>query len=285
MAFRTGSVMVAAGCGAPVSSAKSRPPQDRCGFRLVAALRWLIRVGFDVNRRNCYATPGRGWSSGEPHIVEPVTGSAGAKMEDRPKSLKLQEYKQERRSMLDQPHVAPLTKYVRNLRKLEQGEVPFFDPMDGGISAKILFILQNPGKRTLHKITPGHKTPGSGFISRNNDDETAKNTFELLQEAGIPREDTLLWNIVPWYKRRDVTVEEIKAGAKELQKLFAMLPQLKVVVAVGNKAWDGMQYVQTPEGVAVRKSSHPSPLTINKWPRKRDEILVAWKDAYEVAYS
>jgi len=39
----------------------------------------------------------------------------------------------------------------------------------------------------------------SGFISRDNPDPSARNFRALLAGAGIPREKTVLWNIVPWY--------------------------------------------------------------------------------------
>ena len=159
-------------------------------------------------------------------------------MEDRPRTLRSEEYKRERMSMLNQPHIAPLTQYVEELRELGRGKIPYFDPMDGGVNAKILFVLQNPGPKAV----------ASGFISRNNDDPTAHNTFELLQEAGIPREDTLLWNIVPWYDqtkkpedRLKVTREETQEGAMELQRLISMLKHLKVMVSVGNKSRDAIK--------------------------------------------
>jgi len=42
-------------------------------------------------------------------------------------------------------------------------------------------------------------TWNTGFISRNNPDETAKNFFQLNAEAKVPRKRTVTWNIVPWY--------------------------------------------------------------------------------------
>lgn len=70
-----------------------------------------------------------------------------------------------------------------------QASIPDFDPWDGGVHAQVLFLLEAPGSKAVD----------SGFVSRNNPDETAKNFFELNRDAGIPRELTVIWNVVPWY--------------------------------------------------------------------------------------
>ncbi len=67
--------------------------------------------------------------------------------------------------------------------------VPHFDPLDGGINARVLFLLEAPGAKAV----------ASGFVSRNNPDETARNFFDLNMAAGIARRDTVCWNVVPWY--------------------------------------------------------------------------------------
>ena len=110
---------------------------------------------------------------------------------DYPKSLGDPNERERRRTLLREKHIAPLTDFVDQIRKEQnkKDEVPYFDPLDGGINAQCLFVLE----------APGPKTKVSGFISRNNPDETAKNSFEFHKEAGIPREKTILWNIVPWY--------------------------------------------------------------------------------------
>lgn len=110
---------------------------------------------------------------------------------DYPKSLGDAQLRAARLSMLNDSHVLPLTAFVNRIRGAERLEhrIPYFDPLDGGIEAKVLFILEAPGPKAV----------ASGFISRNNPDESAKNLFLLLREAGFERRDTLLWNIVPWY--------------------------------------------------------------------------------------
>ena len=87
--------------------------------------------------------------------------------------------------------MAPFIHFVQLIRQ-ETGlarEIPYFDPLDGGIAAKCFFLLEAPGPKAVV----------SGFISRNNPDETAKNFFNLNQDADLPRKSTVSWNVVPWY--------------------------------------------------------------------------------------
>lgn len=106
-----------------------------------------------------------------------------------PKSLALAHERALRLAAIELEHVAPLSAYVRALRK-EMGpeySIPDFDSMDGGVKADCLFLLE----------APGPKAKVSGFVSRDNPDETAKNFYLLNQEAGIDRKRTVVWNIVP----------------------------------------------------------------------------------------
>ena len=54
-----------------------------------------------------------------------------------------------REAMLTTPHMQPLTEYLAAIKN-ERGpayEMPHFDPCDGGIGAKSLFLLEAPGQR------------------------------------------------------------------------------------------------------------------------------------------
>jgi len=52
---------------------------------------------------------------------------------------------------LEDPHIAPLTEYVRRLRKQRGGgeSVPWIDPDDGGVHARVLLLLEAPGARAM----------------------------------------------------------------------------------------------------------------------------------------
>src|SRR6266436_8404834 len=94
---------------------------------------------------------------------------------DRPKLLAAPAACAARSKQLHEPHIAPLTAFVEKLRAHVGPHVgiPNFDPWDGGIDAEILYLLEAPGPQAV----------ASGFVSRNNPDESAKNFFQLNAEA------------------------------------------------------------------------------------------------------
>jgi uracil-DNA glycosylase len=196
---------------------------------------------------------------------------------DMPKLLSDPAARAARHAELIKPHVAQLTEYVTALRKRARltTEIPFFDPWDGGVRAELLYLLEAPGSKAVL----------SGFISRNNPDETATNFFELNREAGIPRERTVVWNIVPWYigsgtRIRAARSGDIDAGFPALGELIGLLPELKAVVLVGRKAERAEILVKTlRSNVRVFRSPHPSPLFINNAPGNRARILAVLREA------
>jgi uracil-DNA glycosylase len=191
--------------------------------------------------------------------------------DDRPKCLGDSGIRAARRAKLSEAHVAPLTSFVSALREEvgSLGQVPDFDPLDGGINAECLFLLEAPGAKAV----------ASGFISRNNPDETAKNFFELNAEAGIGRSKTVTWNIVPWYignetRIRAASSNDIAQGLPSFERLLALLPKLRIVVLVGRKAERAKSVIERirPD-LVIRVAPHPSPLFVNRAEGNRRRIL------------
>ncbi|MGE5199312.1 MAG: hypothetical protein ACM3H9_06705 [Rhodospirillaceae bacterium] len=91
--------------------------------------------------------------------------------------------REQRLASLEQLHVATLTAFVRTLWRETglESAIPCFDPADGGTDADILFLLEAPGPRAVQ----------SGFVSRDNPDETAKNFLLPCHEARIDRRRTV----------------------------------------------------------------------------------------------
>lgn len=111
-----------------------------------------------------------------------------------------------KRQLLDAPHVAPLTEFVRRLRAAHGGTVPWFDPTEAVAQARILLLFENPGRRA-------DAAQGSGFTSADNDDKSAENMWGFFREAGIDRRrDIVAWNIVPWYLGDDRKIGEVRAS-------------------------------------------------------------------------
>lgn len=176
---------------------------------------------------------------------------------DAPRTLRSPEAVALRRAMLVEPHIAPLASYVAGLRRQEPGtEFQDFDPLDGGVEADMLFLLEKPGPMT----SPTGKKVGSGFISRNNDDPTAENLFNFMRTAGIERKRTVLWNVIPgWNATIKYNAAEIRRGVEEIRHLLPLLPRLRTVVLVGGPARRAHRLLQTARpDLLIHTSAHPS---------------------------
>lgn len=181
--------------------------------------------------------------------------------------------------MLGLPHIEPLAKFAAALRLRHDIEVPDFDPLDGGIRARILFLKEKPGPMTSASRSG---RVGSGFISRDNDDPTAEATFRFMEQAGIRREDTLMWNVVPgWNGTRKITRKELIDGVAEVRNLMSLLPDIEVVVLVGRKAAQA-EPLLAGTGVTIRHSLHNSPLVRASKPEEWARIPEVWAEAYRV---
>ena len=192
-------------------------------------------------------------------------------MVDAPKLLGNSSAVQERLSQIELPPMAPHTEFVRRLRS-EMGSnasIPYFDPWDGGINAEVLYLLEAPGPKAIK----------SGFISRNNPDETAKNFYEVNQQAGIDRKRTVVWNVVPWYigsgpHVRPANAKDIEKGTESLAELLQLLPKLRVIVLVGQKAQKALNYAKVlAPSLVILDCPHPSPLFVNRKPGNRQLLL------------
>jgi hypothetical protein len=170
------------------------------------------------------------------------------------------------------PHIAKLTEYAAQLRERNLGEVPDFDPLDGGVDARVLFLFEKPGPMTAKA---GNRA-GSGFISRNNDDATAAATFDFMQQAGILRELTVIWNIVPWWNgTRKVTRQELSLGTACVKELISLRPLLAAVVMVGAKAAKAKPLLET-RGLPRFSSRHPSRIVRATLRESWEEIPAEW---------
>ena len=193
---------------------------------------------------------------------------------DEARSLRSSDTVAVRMRMLRDPHIAPFTDFVETLRKTEPGwEFPYFDPLDGGVAADILFLFEKPGPMT------SKSGKGSGFISRNNDDPSAESTFRFMKEAKIPRRRTVTWNIVPgWNGTRKITACELTKGVNALKDLLPLMPKLRTIVLVGQKAQRAKPLIE-PLGLRIITSAHPSPLVRASYPDRWHAIPSCWAQA------
>ena len=149
---------------------------------------------------------------------------------------------------LNQHHIASPAAYAQTLRCQARGFVPDFDPCDGGVRARLLLLLEKPGPG-LH----------SGFVSRDNDTPTAATIRTGMVQAGVLREETVIWNVVPWWNGTTaVRAAELRAGLAELPTLLALLPALRSAVLAGRSAQAAAPLV-AKAGLPVFACVHPSP--------------------------
>jgi hypothetical protein len=144
------------------------------------------------------------------------------------------QFRQRQRDGLRLPHIAPVNALVDELSDPGgRGRVPYLAPAYGGVAARVLCVLRDPGRGTNDQLG------GSGFLSPENDDPTARRFATLLDTAGIPVGEILAWNAYPWYIDAKPGPAELKAGVEPLRRLLGILPRLRVVMLHGRSAQDG----------------------------------------------
>lgn len=195
---------------------------------------------------------------------------------ETPKSLRDPACLEARRAMADAPHVRPLRALAGTIAAERGAAVPDPDPLDGGVEARLLLLLE----------TPGPSIGRTGFVSRDNATGTAANLFRFLREAGIARRDTLIWNAVPWVihapgaLNRSPRRAEAAAAASYFAPLLALLPRLAVVVAAGRFA----QAAAAPlaalrPDLPVVPIPHPSPTYVCTAPSVSERIRAGLEQA------
>jgi len=193
-----------------------------------------------------------------------------------PKSLRDPAALAARKSLLASPHIAPIRALGRQIAAAQGAEIPDPDPLDGGVAARLLLLLE----------TPGPSIRGTGLVSRDNPTGTAANLFRFLAEAGIARRDTLIWNTIPWVihppgaLNRAPRRSEVRQALPCLAPLLACLPRLGVVVLSGRVAG-----FARPELEALRPDltlipiPHPSPTYVCTAPSVAARIRAGLSEA------
>jgi hypothetical protein len=164
----------------------------------------------------------------------------------------------ERRRQLDEPHVAPLNQWVRSVRERlgPMAIVPWFDPADGGVNARVLWLLEAPGPRATTE------REGSGIISSDNNDGAAENTWRTRHQAAVSRTEVVHWNVIAYYIGTDTKIRawcsgDVANAGPMLVDLLALLPRLRSVILGGKAAQEGWRD-HRPPGLHVREFPCPT---------------------------
>jgi len=158
--------------------------------------------------------------------------------------------------MIGAEHIAPIRALGERISAERGAPVPVPDPLDGGVGARMLLLLETPGPAVLR----------TGFVTRDSVNGTAANLFRFLAETGIARADTLIWNAVPWLIHQAGALNraprrtEIAAAGPYLAPLLDLLPRLAVAVLAGRFAGEAAPALATLRpGLPVIRIPHPSP--------------------------
>ena len=186
------------------------------------------------------------------------------------RSLQLPTVRARRLEMLGKKHISPLASLVTQARASQPlpDYVPSFDPCDGGVTASLLVLLETPGREAIK----------TGFVSRNNPDETAENLLKAFDKAAIPRSQTVIWNAVPWFlgtstKGRAPSAADVRQAAPHLSELLGLLPECRAVLALGAAAQAALKPVSSPHGLRVFLFPHPGPRLMRTKPEKFEELI------------
>ncbi|MFH9725420.1 uracil-DNA glycosylase [Streptomyces sp. NPDC017254] len=128
------------------------------------------------------------------------------------------------------PHVRPINELVDALRGQDgRGWMPYVAPWHGGVEARVLSVLRDPGPKTQEGV-------GSGFLCVENDDPTAELQALIFEGAGVAPQDVTPWNAYPWYINRLPKAAELQAGVEVLRQLLRLMPRTEVVLLQGGQA-------------------------------------------------
>ncbi|MBF6352880.1 uracil-DNA glycosylase [Nocardia flavorosea] len=146
----------------------------------------------------------------------------------------------DKRSRLRQPHIAPLNRLADRIADAEaipRGHAPYVDPDLGGVHARALVLLDNPSTKA-----DAARTGGSGLLSLDNNDHTAKNCREAHAANGIEWSQVVHWNVWPFPTGREnggSTAAERSRAVHWTREFVTLLPELEIVLCLGRAAEDG----------------------------------------------
>lgn len=178
-------------------------------------------------------------------------------------------------------HIAPINKLARCIAARTGLEVPMVDPDSAGVNARVLLVLESPGRIGVTSAK------GSGMVSCDNDDQTAANVWMLHTDTDLRREWCMPWNIVPWYlgsteRNASATPQDAAAGLQYFWELLDELPHLRAVIAMGKPASAALASCHSrlaERGVRLLQAPHPSPQNLNTRPGERLAIAEVFREA------
>lgn len=150
--------------------------------------------------------------------------------------------------------VRPINEYVDKLRSERRVSIPYVAPTYGGVDARLLTLMQDPGPKTDLA-----NADGSGMICLENVDLSAARQKFFLDEAGIRISEIVSWNAYPWPKPHPQTTRSDREAAEALHGFLMLTPHIQVVIlngTVAKRIWRVLKEID-PARVA-NISCHPT---------------------------
>jgi hypothetical protein len=181
-------------------------------------------------------------------------------------------------------HVEPLNRLIDELGDAEpDARPPYVAPMYRGVQARVLAILRDPGPRA-------GGVRGSGFLSIENDDQTAERQMQFFAEAGLDPAEVIPWNAYPWYINAAPTKAQLARGVEPLHRVVELMTELRVVLLAGKDAQAAWRLFCSVHGAEIARRGihavstyhpsrqalqHPDPV---ERARREDDIRAALRE-------
>lgn len=187
--------------------------------------------------------------------------------------------------------IGKLNEWVDEVRYQTDESIPYLDPDAASKGVRILMLFQDPSNAAEGE---------SGFISKHNNDQTARNYYEATELAGVPYDITLNWNVVPWWSTKNpdfpqrTAEKEAPRAAPYLVEFIQRLAEPPRVLVISGKtaykAWNRISVRLDPrllQDTELLFCPHPGPLVyprLNAYGRtNREAIIERFKKAVELA--
>ncbi|MBG6189576.1 hypothetical protein IWX64_000496 [Arthrobacter sp. CAN_A212] len=124
--------------------------------------------------------------------------------------------------------------------------LPYIDPAHDLDECRIVSLFSNPGANLA-----------SGFVSAENDDQSAIRTAEIYESVGLQPKFVMPWNVYPWYvtevKEKALTPEQIDEGVKPLLAFLQRVSRASALVAHGTDAHKVARRLTQLENRAIQR--------------------------------
>ena len=157
--------------------------------------------------------------------------------------------------------------------------IPFFCKT-ASHKSEVLLVLQDPGNSKT-----GSDAMKTMEVSSFNNDGSARRTNANISRVGLEFNNVLCWNYYAAFRidnKKNKNIEKI--WGEELHQLIKLLPNLKVILALGNEAKQGIEKYVKPllDYIEVIYGPHPSNQSINTSKKRKLDLEVRWSEVADL---